>query len=87
MVGFVDQEDTLMETLTVYESVLYSALLLKFAILTIECYHDPFIEMRKVSLTNARHPRGIDSSAAVHKIKYAELSSVDVLQKLRQVRL
>ena len=80
--GFVDQEDTLMGTLTVYESVLYSAPLLKFAILTIECYQDPSIEMRKVSLTDARHPRGIDSSAAVHKIKYAELPSLDLLQKL-----
>ena len=27
IVGFVDQEDTLMSTLTVYETVLYSALL------------------------------------------------------------
>ena len=81
VVGFVDQDDTLM----VYESVLYSALLLKFAILTIERYQDPSIEMRKVSLTDSRHPQSIDSSAAVHNIKYAELPSLHVLQKLQQV--
>ena len=79
MVGFVDQEDTLMGTLTVYESVHYSALPLKLVIITIECYHDLSIEMRKVSLTNARHPQRINSSAVVHNIKYAELPSLDVL--------
>ena len=47
VVGFVGQEDTLMGTLTAYESVLYSALLLKLAILTIECHHDPSMEMKK----------------------------------------
>ena len=77
---FVDQEDTLMGTLTVYESMLCSMLPLKLAILTIECHHDPFIEMKK-------YPQSIDISAAVHNIKYAELPSLDVLQKLRQVSL
>ena len=82
VVGFVDQEDTLMGTLTVYERVLYSALPLKLVIITLECYHDPFIEMRKVSLTDARHSKSIDSSAGVHNIKYAELPSPDLLQKV-----
>ena len=82
VVGFVDQEDTLMGTLTVYESVPYTAVPLKLAIITIEYYQDLSIEMRKVFLTDARHPRGIESSAAVHKIKYAELPSLNLLQKL-----
>ena len=43
----LDQEDTLMGTLTVYESVLCSTLPLKLVIITIECYHDPSIEMEK----------------------------------------
>ena len=47
MVGFVDQEDMLMGTLTVYESVLCSTLPLMLAIITIEYYHDPSIEMKK----------------------------------------
>ena len=46
-VGFVDQEDTLMGTLTVHGSVLCSMLPLKLAILTIECHHDPSVEMKK----------------------------------------
>ena len=82
VVGYVDQEDTLMGTLTVYESVLYTAVPLKLAIITIKCYQDLSIEMRKVSLKDARHPQSIDSSAAAHKIKYAELPSLDLLQKL-----
>ena len=41
VMGFVDQEDTLMGTLTVYEGVLYSALPLRLVIITIEYYHDP----------------------------------------------
>ena len=48
VVGFVDQEDTLMGTLTVYESVLYITVPLKLA-----------IEMRKVSLTVTRHPKAL----------------------------
>ena len=47
VVGFVDQEDTLMGTLTVHESVLCSTLPLKLVIITIECYHDPSIEIEK----------------------------------------
>ena len=66
VVGFVAQEDMLMGTLSVYENMLYSAVPLKTVVITIECYHGPSIEMTKVSLTNARHPRGIDSSTAVH---------------------
>ena len=57
--GFVDQEDTLMGTLTVYESVLYTAVALKLAIITIECYQDPSTEMRKVSLTTFDIPKAL----------------------------
>ena len=87
VVGFVDQEDTLMGTLSVYESMLYSAVPLKIVIIAIECYHDPSVEMRKISLTDARHPQSTDRSAAVQNIKYAELPSLDALEKLWRVRL
>ena len=51
MVGFVDQEDTLMSTLTVYETVLYSALL--------RLPRDMSLEAKKLRTLETMHELGI----------------------------
>jgi ATP-binding cassette, subfamily G (WHITE), member 2 len=67
VVGFVDQEDTLMSTLTVYETVLYSALLRLPRDMSIEAKKFRTLEtMQELGILDIRDSRIGDTGAIRH---------------------
>jgi ABC-type multidrug transport system ATPase subunit len=68
VIGFVDQEDTLMSTLTVYETILYSALLRLPRDMSIEAKKFRTLEtMNELGILGIKDSRIGDSGAYIHR--------------------
>lgn len=75
VVGFVDQEDTLMSTLTVYETVLYSALLRLPRDMSIEAKKFRTLEtMNELGILGIKDMRIGDSSRSLDTVFLANLT-------------